>query len=88
MNDNGKSTQVNRVLRPFAPQRGDDCAKGSVVRQFGSRDAGFCSDFPWDPSPSPKGAWCDGSDNCLASRMNMNVLDRNPLLAAFAPSTV
>ena len=46
---------------------------------------GFSLSFLCSPSPP---ATCDGSDNGLASRVNVNMLDSDLLLPAFAAFTV
>ena len=70
--------------RVRAPQRGDDCANGSVVRQSGRRSAGFLGDFLCAPSPTGR----DVTDNGFPSRMDVNVLDADNLLATFASFAV
>jgi hypothetical protein len=71
------------LARVCAPQRGQVCAKGSVVRQFGRRSTGFLVHFVRTPSPG-----CNISDNGLSSWMDVNVLDADNLLATFASLAV
>jgi hypothetical protein len=74
-------------LRVRAPQRGQDCANGSVVRQSGRRSAGFLAHFGRTPSPrSPRG--CDVSDNGLPSWMDVNVFDTDNLLTTFTAPAI
>jgi hypothetical protein len=49
------------------------------VRQSGRRSTGLDLHFGVTPTPSPGGGF-DGSDNGLCSRMNVDVLDNDPLV--------
>ena len=67
-------------LRVFAPQRGHDCAMGSVVRQSGRRCVGlFFASFV---TPSPSRFLRHGPDNGLPAFVDRDVLHRHLLLTA------
>jgi hypothetical protein len=74
-------------LRIRAPQRGQDHANGSVVRQSGRRRMGLPPHLVRTSSPS-SATGCDASNNGLPSWMDMYVLDADNPLTTFAALAV